>query len=66
MMSTKFQISDTQPRLWKNMLSLVILLSYFTGSCMKLIIYKHFVNQKRILERPINVLIIIDQVYVDG
>ena len=40
----------------------VILISYLTGSFMKIIIYKHFINQKGILERPIDVLIIVDQV----
>ena len=31
---------------------------------MKIIIYKHFINQKGILERPIDVLIIVDQVNI--
>jgi hypothetical protein len=48
------------PTFWKRMIGLVLAASIIWGSIMKGLIYSHFQRMERFIEKPINVLIVMD------
>ena len=48
------------PTFWKRMIGLVLAASIIWGSMMKGLIYSHFKRMERFIEKPINVLIVMD------
>ena len=48
--------------LGKKSLGSLLLLAFIWGNLMKLVIYCYFFGKEKIFEKPINVLIILDQV----